>query len=108
MLSLLPLFVFLAALFLVGRWFVRSLKIGGLSGRYVFITGCDTGFGNMLAKRLDSLGINVFAGCLTSRGQHDLDKATSERLVTIALDVTNEDSIRKAYAEVKNRLPEGK
>ncbi|XP_021347792.1 retinol dehydrogenase 2-like [Mizuhopecten yessoensis] len=108
MLSLLSLCVLLSALFLVGRWFIRSLKLGELSGRYVFITGCDTGFGNLLAKRLDSLGMNVFAGCLTSKGQHNLDKATSERLVTLVLDVTNENSIMKAYDEVRKRLPKGK
>lgn len=62
----------------------------------------------MLAKRLDSLGMNVFAGCLTSKGLNDLDKATSGRLVAIPLDVTSEDSILKAYSEVKKKLPNGK
>jgi len=28
----------------------------------VLITGCDTGFGLMLAKRLDQIGMHVFAG----------------------------------------------
>ena len=32
-------------------------------GRAVFITGCDTGFGNLLARRLDSYGFTVLAGC---------------------------------------------
>ena len=36
-------------------------------GRAVFITGCDTGFGNDLARRLDELGFKVFAGCLIAR-----------------------------------------
>ncbi|XP_060073990.1 retinol dehydrogenase 16-like [Ylistrum balloti] len=108
MFDLLPLCVVLLIFFLVGRWIIRSRKLGDLSGRYVFITGCDTGFGNMLAKRLDSLGMNVFAGCLTQKGQQDLDKATSKRLVTIALDVTSEESILKAYNEVRQKLPNGK
>ncbi|XP_060077548.1 short-chain dehydrogenase/reductase family 9C member 7-like [Ylistrum balloti] len=108
MFDLLPLCVVLIVMFLTGSLIIRSRKLGDLSGRYVFITGCDTGFGNMLAKRLDSLGMNVFAGCLTPKGQQDLEKATSKRLVTVALDVTNEDSIRKAYAEVKQKLPHDK
>ncbi|XP_033729192.1 retinol dehydrogenase 7-like [Pecten maximus] len=100
--------VALVVVFLAVRWIIRSLRLGNLSDRYVFITGCDTGFGNMLAKRLDSLGMNVFAGCLTSKGLSDLNKATSDRLVTMELDVTKEDSILRACAEVKKILPKGK
>ncbi|KAF8766533.1 Corticosteroid 11-beta-dehydrogenase isozyme 2 like protein [Argiope bruennichi] len=37
-------------------------------GRAVFITGCDTGFGNALAKRLDTKGFHVFATCLFPTG----------------------------------------
>ena len=32
------------------------------------ITGCDSGFGNALVKKLDSIGMNVFAGCLDKDG----------------------------------------
>jgi len=28
-------------------------------GKAVFITGCDTGFGNQLAKRLDKIGMST-------------------------------------------------
>lgn len=49
--------------------------------RSVMITGCDTGFGNILAKDLDSLGIKVFAGCLTEKGIQDLKAKCSENLV---------------------------
>ena len=30
--------------------------------------GCDSGFGFALAKKLDGLGMKVFAGCLYSEG----------------------------------------
>ena len=33
-----------------------------------FLTGCDSGFGQELAKKLDSLGMQVFAGCLHRNG----------------------------------------
>ena len=34
----------------------------------LLITGCDSGFGNALVKKLDSIGMNVFAGCLDKDG----------------------------------------
>lgn len=36
-------------------------------GKYVFITGCDSGFGRLLALKLLKMGVNVFAGCYTER-----------------------------------------
>ncbi len=33
-------------------------------GKAVFISGCDTGFGHLLAVKLDKLEYRVFAGCL--------------------------------------------
>ncbi|KFM81942.1 11-cis retinol dehydrogenase, partial [Stegodyphus mimosarum] len=41
----------------------------------IFITGCDSGFGNMLAKRMDGLGYRVFAGCLFPNGEGAKDLA---------------------------------
>ena len=37
---------------------------------YVLITGCDSGFGRMLATELDRRGIPVIACCLTQEGLH--------------------------------------
>ena len=34
------------------------------AGKAVFITGCDTGLGHLLALRCDQIGLRVFAGCL--------------------------------------------
>ncbi|OTF73574.1 hypothetical protein BLA29_010652, partial [Euroglyphus maynei] len=36
--------------------------------KIVLITGCDTGFGNRLALKLDRLGFHVFAGVLNIDG----------------------------------------
>lgn len=49
------------------------------------ITGCDTGFGNMLAKRLDKDGVKVFAGCLTESGAQKLKSETSDQLVQMLI-----------------------
>lgn len=78
------------------------LRISKITDRYVFITGCDTGFGNILAKKLDNLGVNVIAGCLTENGQKDLQNESSTRLKTVLLDVTNKESVKKAYEFVKD------
>lgn len=89
-------------------WLYRRRTIGEYSDRYVFITGCDTGFGHMLALRLDRMGFHVFAACLTETGEDRLRKNASDRLVTLSLDVTNEKSIKNAFEFVKSNLPLGK
>ena len=58
---------------------IRIPLISGLHDRYIFITGCDSGFGYETAKRLDSMGCNVFAGCLTEPGETQLRKQCSSR-----------------------------
>ncbi|XP_021365329.1 D-beta-hydroxybutyrate dehydrogenase, mitochondrial-like isoform X1 [Mizuhopecten yessoensis] len=60
----------------------------------VLITGCDTGIGHALARRLDSLGLTVYAGCLQETS--DLRKHASKRLHVIQLDVTSDVSVSKA------------
>ena len=76
-----------------------------LSNRYVFITGCDTGFGNELARLLDRQGVPVIAGCLTEKGSANLKKQASSRLHVVPLDVTDQTSIRNAVEYVKQILP---
>ncbi|CAJ0918165.1 unnamed protein product, partial [Ranitomeya imitator] len=83
-------------------WFLRDRQtISRLSDKHVFITGCDTGFGNLLAKRLNRKGFHVLAGCLTEKGANDLQKACPTGLKTTLLDVTSLDSIKKAVEWVK-------
>ena len=76
-------------------------------GRHMMITGCDTGFGNMLTKRLDSMGFFVFAGCLTEKGGHELYNSSSHKLKVITIDVTSTESIERAHGIVKSSLPAG-
>ncbi|XP_041366242.1 retinol dehydrogenase 7-like [Gigantopelta aegis] len=91
------------------KWLLRLVKISDYSNKYVFITGCDTGFGHMLAKRLDGLGFHVFAACFTEKGADDTKKGASSRLITISpVDVTKEESIQKALQEVESKLPTDK
>lgn len=90
------------------RWFREQQKLGNYGDRYVLITGCDTGFGNLLAKELDKLGFNVFAGCLTDKGSKELGDETSKNVTPVLLNVCSEESIRSALLVVKSSLPNGK
>ncbi|XP_069472356.1 dehydrogenase/reductase SDR family member 9-like [Ambystoma mexicanum] len=84
------------------RWKLRdSRKIATLTDKFVFITGCDTGFGNLAAKTFDRCGFRVLAGCLTEAGAAQLSAATSSGLKTTLLDVTNPASVDNVTDWVK-------
>ncbi|XP_013389265.1 D-beta-hydroxybutyrate dehydrogenase, mitochondrial-like [Lingula anatina] len=72
----------------------------------VLITGCDSGFGHALAKKLDSIGMNVFAACLDSKGPGalHLKNTTSTRLKIVQLDVTKEEEIHSCLQYVEGNL----
>ena len=87
----------------ITSWIVDKIKLTS-QGRYVLITGCDTGFGNLLAKSLDKKGCHVFATCLTTEGAESLKKVSSDRLHTILMDVTDSESIKVAFEAVSDIL----
>nr|XP_054767386.1 retinol dehydrogenase 7-like [Lytechinus pictus] len=87
------------------EFWLRRPYIETITDKYVFVTGCDTGFGNKLAKQLDTKGVHVIAACLTDKGRRDLDDVTSGRVKTLLLDVTDHDSVVKAYEEVVKIIP---
>lgn len=89
------------------RWYIRdSYKVNDFSHKHVFITGCDSGFGNLLARQLDRKGFHVVAACLTEKGAAELAAATSPRLKTLLLNVTDSKSIRKAVEFVSKEVGE--
>uniref|UniRef100_A0A286Y1S9 Retinol dehydrogenase 16 n=1 Tax=Cavia porcellus TaxID=10141 RepID=A0A286Y1S9_CAVPO len=94
----------LVGLYYLVRWYRESQVVSHLHDKYVFITGCDSGFGNQLARQLDMRGLRVLAACLTEEGAEQLRKRTSERLETVILDVTQTESITAAAEWVKERV----
>ncbi|CAN8008244.1 unnamed protein product, partial [Ixodes pacificus] len=74
--------------------------------RAVLITGCDSGFGQELAFRLDRRGFQVFAGCLFPEGEgaRKLRENGSANVVILPLDVTKDDQIERAVVDVKGKL----
>ncbi|NXX33915.1 RDH16 dehydrogenase, partial [Nicator chloris] len=94
----------LLGLFLLRRWHRERQTVPRLSEKYVLITGCDSGFGNLLARQLDARGLRVLAACLTDAGAAQLRVATSNRLQTVLLDVTSSKSIADVTAWVRQRV----
>lgn len=74
----------------------------------VFISGCDTGFGHELAKKLDLYGFKVYAGCLfpEREGALKLKKATSNRLIIVKCDVTSDQQVEEARKAVDKTIGE--
>ncbi|XP_074989708.1 retinol dehydrogenase 16-like [Calonectris borealis] len=91
----------LVGLYLLWRWHRERQMVPRLSEKYVLITGCDSGFGNLLARQLDARGLRVLAACLTETGAARLRAAASPRLQTVLLDVTSSRSIAAATAWVR-------
>ena len=42
-------------------WYQERQVVSHLRDKFVFITGCDLGFGNQLARQLDLKGLRVLA-----------------------------------------------
>jgi NAD(P)-dependent dehydrogenase (short-subunit alcohol dehydrogenase family) len=72
--------------------------------RPVLITGCSTGIGRATAERLAGDGWNVYA---TARRTESIEDLAKGRCKTLALDVTDEGSMRKAVEEVEDDGPIG-
>ncbi|XP_038075908.1 D-beta-hydroxybutyrate dehydrogenase, mitochondrial-like [Patiria miniata] len=98
--------IFVVASYLIAARVTSGGKIASTRGKSVLITGCDTGMGNALARRLDGLGFRVFAGCLSEHGEGaaGLRQGCSEKLTVIQLDVTSDKEVKEAVSLVEATL----
>ncbi|XP_026539660.1 retinol dehydrogenase 16-like [Notechis scutatus] len=96
--------VALVGLYILCQWYRERQKVENLTEKYVFITGCDSGFGNQLARQLDARGLWVLAACLTPEGAEQLEKVTSACLKTTLLDVTSSESVAAASEWVEKQV----
>ena len=73
------------------------------SGKIVLVTGCDTGFGNQIAYRLDQLGFHVYAGVLfpDGDGAKQLQQKCSKRLKILKMDVTKPEEVKNVVEQIK-------
>jgi short-subunit dehydrogenase len=69
-----------------------------MSSKAVLITGCSTGIGRATAEHLAQRGHTVFA---TARRVESIEDLRRRGCRTLALDVTDEESMRAAVAEVE-------
>jgi NAD(P)-dependent dehydrogenase (short-subunit alcohol dehydrogenase family) len=65
----------------------------------VLITGCSTGIGRATAERLAGKGLTVYA---TARRPESIADLAEKGCTTLALDVTDEESMRAAVAAVED------
>ncbi|XP_029942371.1 retinol dehydrogenase 7-like [Salarias fasciatus] len=94
----------LVALYYLYRWIRELPRVSDKGQKYVYVTGCDTGFGNLLARHLDKEGFRVIAGCYSEKGEEDLRKSCSGNLTTAHLDVSSEDSVDRVAAMIKDKV----
>jgi NAD(P)-dependent dehydrogenase (short-subunit alcohol dehydrogenase family) len=73
------------------------------TGKYVLISGCDSGFGNGLAIELDKQGFNVLAGIYNPDNKESLTKILSSRAIVFKLDITQQEDIDAAYEMISNK-----
>ncbi|GMR59345.1 hypothetical protein PMAYCL1PPCAC_29540, partial [Pristionchus mayeri] len=100
--------IFLLICYIVRRFLLERLSIGA-AGRWVLISGCDSGFGRLTALRLIEEGVNVFAGCYTQQGREALEKCAEEidssfRLHSFPLDITSDSSVADAFQFISKTL----
>eukprot|EP01125_Pyxidicula_operculata_P000436 TRINITY_DN10468_c0_g1_i1.p1 TRINITY_DN10468_c0_g1~~TRINITY_DN10468_c0_g1_i1.p1 ORF type:complete len:319 (+),score=68.46 TRINITY_DN10468_c0_g1_i1:14-970(+) len=90
-------------------WYIISTilhnQMLNAKGKVVVISGCDSGFGLLAAKRFAHLGAQVYAGCLTESGLKFL--RGSKNIVPFQLDMKNKESIDKAIAYIRKECPDG-
>ncbi|CAF1342992.1 unnamed protein product [Didymodactylos carnosus] len=73
------------------------------NGKYVLISGCDTGFGNRLAKELDRQGYNVLAGVYSNASKEQLVGELSSKATVFKLDITKQQDIDDAFELINSK-----
>lgn len=95
----------ISTLLIILRFSLTTNKANlNIKGKYVLITGCDSGLGREAAIRLDKMGVCVLATCLTKEGEQSLKSVTSDMLRTFQMDVTDSQQIEEAFCKVSKLL----
>ena len=79
-------------------------RIRDVSGKYVLITGCGSGFGKEITQRLDHLGVRVLATCRTQEGVESVTQVCSEKIKTYVMDVTDTKNVQEVFEKIKNEI----
>ncbi|CAF1406551.1 unnamed protein product [Adineta ricciae] len=94
--------IILYATYLLYQYFYPTPNIDP-KGKYVLISGCDTGFGNQLALELDKQGFNVLAGVYSTDNVTSFKDKLSSRATVFRLDITKQEDIDAALELVQSK-----
>lgn len=75
---------------------------------YSYVQGCVvSGFGNALARRLNSVGFTVVAGCLdkSSDGAQLLKSDSTGHLHILQLDITDDKNVQSCVDYIREQFP---
>lgn len=77
-----------------------------VGNKAVLVTGCDSGIGHAVVRKLDSIGMRVYAACLdiNSPGAVSLHNNCSENVHILQLDITNKKDIENVVSFINNRV----
>jgi len=73
------------------------------NGKYVLISGCDTGFVHGVAIELDHQDFNVLADIYNPSNQNSLIERLSSRTTVFKLDITRQEDIDAAYEMISTK-----
>jgi len=95
------------AAILVYIYFWTEKRVDDLDKKYVLLATCESDVGRRAAQMLDGSGMHVIACCSTQKGIDKVKRMTSDRTVTLLMDVTDRESIERAKDKVLSVIPEG-
>src|SRR5688572_16717821 len=75
-------------------------------GRAVVVTGASSGIGRACVTQLERLGFRVFAGVRKEADGQRLRDESRGNVTPLSIEITDEDSIRSAAAEVGGSVGE--
>lgn len=88
----------------LGLYFLLPSQLQKVEGA-VFVTGADSGMGEVTTEHLSKLGYHVFAGVFL---ESSFDKyADIPNVTPISLDVTSDESVENAVTSVEEELKKG-
>jgi len=73
-------------------------------GKVALVTGASSGIGEAIARRLSQLGLHV---CVTARAEERvraLCEELGEQATPLAMDVSDERSVKNAFAQIQEKL----
>ena len=71
------------------------------SGKFVLVTGCDSGFGLSAAKAFRDLGFGVFAGCFNENSNGAKELRAGKKVEILQLDVTDDVSVGECAERIR-------